>query len=525
MNIKICLDAGHSSKFKGASANGLNEEEVVLKIALKVGEKLESKGVKVFYTRKNGKPMNDVNNSQDLGARYKYANSNRVDYFVSIHNNKVGYDTANGIETLYNTRFAKSKTLADDIQNQLISDTGMKNRGLKLRTDLAILNGTQMPTCLVEVGFISNPNDASKIKDSSFLDTVAKSITKGICKTCGISYEEDKKDEELEKAINLLESKNIILQKEHWDSTSVMNLDNVPFLLDKLGGIEYLVNKGIIGDVELWTTGAYKEAHVRMLIIKCSKMLDVNISSPDNKDKVKNCIDLISRYAISNYKNSKVLPSLVIAQACWESGYLTSELAVKANNPFGMKYNDKISTVGSYSYKGGKWCMFKSLGDAVVQQGKFYNLYNRYSGIVGEIDIDKALEELEKSGYCEGSGYSNNIRKMINQYDLLEYDKQVLIREYDVIDISMDKGYQKAIEEFYNVGIITQDSWRIAITTRDTEALLKKTGNYMYGAKTYSEAIECMKKDLILTSEIWDGIDNVKATHLRSFIIKVSKIL
>lgn len=525
MSKKVCLDAGHSSKFSGSSANGLREEDVVLDIVLRLGKILTSKGINVIYTRKDKNPMNVISGSNDLNARCTFANSNNADYFVSVHNNKVDYDTAHGIETLYNTRFTNSKVLADNIQKQLISDTKMKDRGLKLRTDLRVLNGTQMSACLVEVGFLSNPSDASKLKDNTFRDIVATSIAKGIFKTCGISYEEKKKDEELEKAIDLLKSKNIVLQKEHWDSMSVMNLDNVPFLLDKFGGIDYLIDKGIIGDVELWTSKAYKETHVRMLIIKCSKMLDGQTSNPDSKDKVKNCIDLISGYAVSNYKNSKVLPSLVIAQACWESGYLTSELAVKANNPFGMKYNDKISTVGSYSYKGSKWCMFKSFGDAVVQQGKFYNLYSRYSGIVGETNIDKVLEELEKSGYCEGSGYSNNIRKMINQYNLLEYDKKVLVKEYDVIDVLRDEIYQDAIKEFYDAKLVIDNVWHTTITTRNTEALLKNVGKYMYGVETYTDTIERMRKDLILTSEIWDDVDNVKATHLRSFIIKVSKML
>ena len=64
----------------------------------------------------------------------------------------------------------------------MINETGAKSRGLKYRTDLAVLNGTKMPSALVEVGFISNASESSKIGSNSYQEKLATGIVKGITK-------------------------------------------------------------------------------------------------------------------------------------------------------------------------------------------------------------------------------------------------------------------------------------------------------------------------------------------------------
>ena len=239
------------------------------------------------------------------------------------------------------------------------------------------------------------------------------------------------------------------------------------------------------------------------------------------------CIDIISKYAIENYKYSKVLPSLVIAQACYEGGYLTSELSTNAFNPFGMKYNSKI-TDEYYTYRNMKWCKFKSFKQAVESQGKFYNLYERYKGIPNEQDIEKVLNILEKSGYCENSGYSVSVKNIIDRYNLLEYDKEVISNnknEYEVIDIRNDNIYQNALSVFVSKGIVTKSVWESVINTKHTESLVIKTCQHLYGINNYKDGVQELTKQGILTSSIWENPKYVKATHLRSFIIKLSKIL
>src|SRR5215475_10536405 len=146
--MRICLDSGHGGKDSGAvGPTGLRECDVVLDIVKKMGTILDGMGYDVSFTR-----LSDI--FVELGERCRIANSLKCDYFVSIHCNSNG-PTAEGIETLYKSDAGKK--LANPIQNNLIKDTGERDRGLKLRGDLAVLNGTNMPAVLVEVGFISNP--------------------------------------------------------------------------------------------------------------------------------------------------------------------------------------------------------------------------------------------------------------------------------------------------------------------------------------------------------------------------------
>ena len=113
-----------------------------------------------------------------LSERYNIANRNNADIFVSIHLNSASSSSAKGIETLYKN----TKALASDIQTEMISATRATNRGLKYRSDLAVLNGTKMPASLVETGFISNPTESSSLATTSYQDKLAVSIAKGIAK-------------------------------------------------------------------------------------------------------------------------------------------------------------------------------------------------------------------------------------------------------------------------------------------------------------------------------------------------------
>ena len=169
--VKVVVDAGHGGTDPGAIGNGLKEKDIVLSISKKVNSKLQSLGFKTVMTRSNDTYIS-------LSQRYSIANNNNADLFVSIHANSASATNANGIETLYKG----SKALAQSIQTQLINQTGANNRGLKYRTDLAVLNGTKMPSALVEVGFISNASEASKIGNNSYQEKLATAIVNGLAK-------------------------------------------------------------------------------------------------------------------------------------------------------------------------------------------------------------------------------------------------------------------------------------------------------------------------------------------------------
>ena len=166
----VVIDPGHGGHDPGAVAFGRNEKDIALTISKKINANLKTLGFKTVMTRST-----DV--YVTLSNRYTIANNNNADLFVSVHLNSASA-SAKGIETLYKN----SKTYANYIQNEMISATRATNRGLKYRSDLAVLNGTKMPASLVEVGFISNSTESNQLATTSYQDKLAASIAKGIAK-------------------------------------------------------------------------------------------------------------------------------------------------------------------------------------------------------------------------------------------------------------------------------------------------------------------------------------------------------
>lgn len=177
MSKLICLDAGHGGTDSGACGFNLKEKNVALKMVKKVGALLEKSGFDVIYTR-------TTDTYVKLNERCRIANSKACDCFVSIHNNASTNSQANGIETLCYTK----NNLAYYIQQALIEDLKLTDRGVKERKDLAVLNGTEMTAVLVELGFISNPENNKLLNYDDFLDRGAEAITRGICRYLGVAF-------------------------------------------------------------------------------------------------------------------------------------------------------------------------------------------------------------------------------------------------------------------------------------------------------------------------------------------------
>lgn len=173
----LLLDAGHGGKDPGTSGNGMQEKNLTLTIAQKIEQELQGSGIKVYMTRNS-----DV--YPENSTRAQTAND-IADLMVSIHINS-GPETANGTETLYqvhandNGARLTSKQLAEILQGKVVSATGNTNRGVKLWTDVLILNRTTVPAVIVEVIFITNTGDALKISNPAYQDQVAQAIADGI---------------------------------------------------------------------------------------------------------------------------------------------------------------------------------------------------------------------------------------------------------------------------------------------------------------------------------------------------------
>ena len=190
LNKVVYLDAGHGGYDPGASYFGISEKSLTLAIQSRVKAKLEAEGYQVVTTRTSDTYV-------DLTDRSRAANASESDIFVSIHINASGSSAAQGIETYYYqpyaeypsrinatyhanpTRLNMSDTLANAIQSSLINATGAQNQGVKRQT-FAVLRETTAPAVLLELGFLSNPQEAARLNTSAYQETLANAIVAGI---------------------------------------------------------------------------------------------------------------------------------------------------------------------------------------------------------------------------------------------------------------------------------------------------------------------------------------------------------
>lgn len=176
---KVFLDAGHGGKDPGALGNGLREKDINLSVALKIGNILKNHGVNVGYSR-----TTDV--FVELQDRAIMANNFGADVFVSIHCNAFHDSSAQGVETYSYPGSMSGRNLAKAIQDSIIaSGVYTKDRGIKT-ANYAVLRLTNMPAALVELAFITNPQDADILRNRQ--DDLALAVAKGILNNLGIPY-------------------------------------------------------------------------------------------------------------------------------------------------------------------------------------------------------------------------------------------------------------------------------------------------------------------------------------------------
>ena len=186
----IFLDPGHGGSDPGAVSGGVREKDLTLSVYNKVSSKLASLGYTVLTSR-------NVDKDVDLVERAEQANNVNADMLLSIHFNAGGRGVARGIETYYYQsqadrvpkinkenhnnaeRLERSRKLANKVQQNLLYQTGANDRGVK-RASFTVLRETSIPSILVELGFIDNPEERNKIKTNEYQERLANGIVDGI---------------------------------------------------------------------------------------------------------------------------------------------------------------------------------------------------------------------------------------------------------------------------------------------------------------------------------------------------------
>ena len=185
----VILDAGHGVPDEGAqSSTGTTEAETNLKIALKVQNLLEQSGCTVLLTRSDENAIYDLDSKtlkqkkiSDIRNRVKIGNESSADIFVSIHLNKIPQQQYYGWQCFYKDGNEQSNKLAKSIQENLNKSMQKENNRVAMKIDnIYIIKHVEIPTSIVECGFLSNPEEEKQLLDDSYQNRLAWGIYNGI---------------------------------------------------------------------------------------------------------------------------------------------------------------------------------------------------------------------------------------------------------------------------------------------------------------------------------------------------------
>lgn len=187
MSIKIYIDQGHNPQNPnaGAEGNGLREQDLVYTIGQELATLLRRNGnFDVRLSRPTRDTLLGTTNATSLAARVNDANRWGADYFISLHTNASEQSAATGVEGYAYAQGTRGFALGENILTNLSDTTGLRNRGMKARPSLYVLRKTSMPAVLVELGFITNPRNASLMLNNPEL--FAEGIYRGILEYTGV---------------------------------------------------------------------------------------------------------------------------------------------------------------------------------------------------------------------------------------------------------------------------------------------------------------------------------------------------
>jgi N-acetylmuramoyl-L-alanine amidase len=169
--ITVVIDAGHGGYDRGGiPGQRVSEKDMTLDVARRLRSVLAASGYRVVMTR-------DSDVFIPLGTRTAIANSYRNAIFVSVHFNSAPRSSAGGIETYFYNR--QSLALASAIHHYVAGGAPSENRGVR-RRGYFVLRRTNMPSVLVECGFLTSPSEAAYIQNASYRQKLAEEIAAGV---------------------------------------------------------------------------------------------------------------------------------------------------------------------------------------------------------------------------------------------------------------------------------------------------------------------------------------------------------
>jgi len=210
--------------------------------------------------------------------------------------------------------------------------------------------------------------------------------------------------------------------------------------------------------------------------------------------------------AIQSWKEHKILPSLVGAQAALESGWGTSDLATGGNNLFGVKagsgWSGETYTVPTKEWDGNKFITinapfrkYDSWAESIVDHGNFFTSTpfrtENYKNVIGEINyvnaVNAILEPVAQASYATDPDYASKIISIIEQYNLTEWDKEAGINVKEANSVSKLKVYidpgHGGSDPGASANGVTEQPWNLEVAKK-VQAKLKSLGHTVKMSRT-----------------------------------------
>lgn len=190
-NRIIGIDPGHGGVDPGAvSKSGVLEDEINLKIGLKLKRLVEQSGGIAIMTREEDKGLYTEKSTtlrqmktEDLINRKALIENAGCELFVSIHMNSFTNSKYSGSQTFYYDGYPENEKLAGIIQEELVTVLDKDNRrAAAIRDDVYLIKELAIPSVLVEAGFLSNPEEEVLLQQEEYQEKIAWAIYVGIMK-------------------------------------------------------------------------------------------------------------------------------------------------------------------------------------------------------------------------------------------------------------------------------------------------------------------------------------------------------
>lgn len=188
--IVVVIDPGHGGEDPGkVGINDVLEKDLNLQISQKVQALLKEVDIEVVMTRENDK-VPDAKR-EDLDQRVNLINDTKPTLALCIHQNSYPDAAIKGAQVFYHTITPEAEDVASIIQEELRVVDPSNTRQIKENDTYYMLKKTQVPTVIVECGFLTNPEEAEKLTQEDYQDQIAHAICNGIAKWLNGSEEEN----------------------------------------------------------------------------------------------------------------------------------------------------------------------------------------------------------------------------------------------------------------------------------------------------------------------------------------------